>query len=175
MKKHFSLNLLHSKKSALSALPLFVLLTLITPSSLQADSGKQLFTMLCLACHKTGVELEQPGSGEALPEGDFATDDQQWIQEQKEARLAAPLITSVQSRYLNVYPQQAQFVAGIKAWVLNPERNRSLLPEMLHHYRLMPKLGLAEDQAEKVARFIYQTDFSRPDWRSQEPSPSENH
>ena len=147
------------------------LMTLWVPVVATAESGEQLFSMLCFACHKVDTETAVPQKIEFGVNLEQPIDDEE---EHTEApSVVAPSILDVQQRYMSIYPQEQPFVSRIKSWVLKPSTDKTLLPEVIHHFGLMPQLGLAEDQAEKVALFIYQTDFSNSQWNASDGVPSQ--
>ncbi|OMH29043.1 c-type cytochrome [Motiliproteus sp. MSK22-1] len=141
------------KKHIAPALAL-AFVTITTIPAAVAETGEQIFGMLCSACHKV------PDNDAANSLSEHAGMEESMLPiETGQTTYNAPPIVEVKKRYLREYPQREQFVAHIKAWVLSPAADKALLPEILRHSALMPELGLAEDQAEKVAEFIYQADF----------------
>ncbi len=123
-------------------LPMLVLGWLLAVSPLaQADSGEQLYRMLCMACHHRETQLD----------------------------ITAPSMLEIKASYRQVYPQRSSFVRLMAEWLLHPDEYRALMEEAVFHFDLMPALGLAPDQAEKVAGYIFDTDFRRFRWDQPEP------
>lgn len=44
-------------------------------------------------------------------------------------------------------------------WVLKPNKETSIMHDMIDEYELMPELAYDRDTLEKIAEYIYETDL----------------
>jgi len=70
-------------------------------------------------------------------------------------RRIAPPIFAVKNHYLAVHDEELTFVDAINDWVANPEEEKSLMKGAIRHFKLMPKIPVAEDDVTKIAEYIF--------------------
>jgi len=73
--------------------------------------------------------------------------------------LSAPSLKVIKQRYIEAFPQKELFVNYMSTWVLHPKEETSIMLDMIEKYELMPELGYDIDTLEKIAEYIYNTDF----------------
>lgn len=82
----------------------------------------------------------------------------------KEEGIAPPLF-GVKDHVIKAYPERAAFVQRVAAWVKTPNANDVLMPGAVAKFGLMPaQAQLSDADLQAVAAFIYDTDFTKPDW-----------
>ena len=110
----------------------FINLLFFSSLNLNAGSiGSLLFHGNCITCH-------------------FETKDD-----------SAPSIMRVRENYLRAFPEKKDFVEYMSMWVLNPNREGSLMLDDIKKYELMPMLGYEESTLNIIAEYIYDTDFTK--------------
>lgn len=80
------------------------------------------------------------------------------------ASIVAPTMIEVRRAYLEKYPEEKDFTANFRAFVLNPSADISVMPEAVGKFGLMPKMGYDERKVEMLAYFLYTTDIAVPGW-----------
>ena len=109
-----------------------ITLTLVSSSFLNADSiGSLLFHGNCITCHAEHTSI------------------------------SAPSISIVKNNYLRAFPQKEDFIAYMSTWVEHPNPETSIMLEDIKKYELMPELGFDKSTLEIIAKYIYETDFSK--------------
>ncbi len=73
--------------------------------------------------------------------------------------LSAPSLRIIKKRYIKAFPQKKDFVEYMSTWVLKPNKQNSIMDDMIEKYELMPQLGYDKDTLEKIAEYIYETEF----------------
>ncbi len=73
--------------------------------------------------------------------------------------LSAPSLKVIKKRYIEAFPQKKDFVEYMSTWVLKPNKQNSIMSDMIEKYELMPQLGYDKDTLEKIAEYIYETEF----------------
>lgn len=82
----------------------------------------------------------------------------------KEEGIAPPLF-GVKDHVIKAYPERAAFIKRVVEWVKAPNPNDVLMPGAVKKFGLMPaQPQLSEADLQAVAEFIYDTDFTKPDW-----------
>lgn len=82
----------------------------------------------------------------------------------KEEGIAPPLF-GVKDHVIKAYPERAAFIQRVMAWVKTPNPNDVLMPGAVKKFGLMPaQTQLSDADLQAVAEFIYDTDFTKPDW-----------
>lgn len=119
----------------LGPVALFAAICLSAPAA--AQSGIALYEDNCAACHG-GYEMG---------------DDR-----------VAPPIFAVQGHYLSAYPDKTTFTKAIVAWAKDPSQARARMPGAIRRFGLMPAVELSDEDAAKIAEFIYDGQFDRPGW-----------
>ncbi len=102
-----------------------------------AESGAQLFEQHCNACH--GTEAKGPDR-------------------------VAPPIFAIQNHYSDLKDDKDAFVKAIASWILKPDAAKTRMPGAIRKFELMQAVEMGQDEAEKIAEFVYETDFQKPDW-----------
>jgi len=94
-----------------------------------ADNGSLLFNGNCATCHFT----------------DKAS--------------SAPTIHQVRQRYLKAFPDKKDFVEYMSNWVVKPNKETSLMHDMIDKYGLMPELGYDKSTLKEITTYIYKGDI----------------
>ena len=82
----------------------------------------------------------------------------------KEEGIAPPLF-GMKDHVIKAYPERAAFIKRVVEWVKAPNPNDVLMPGAVKKFGLMPaQTQLIEADLQAVAEFIYDTDFTKPDW-----------
>ena len=82
----------------------------------------------------------------------------------KEEGVAPPLF-GVKDHVIKAYPERAAFIKRVVDWVKAPNRNDVLMPGAVKKFGLMTaQTQLSDAELQAVAEFIYDTDFTKPDW-----------
>ena len=121
----------------------FALLSLIAGLSVNArqpasaDDSTKLFQENCAACHM----------GEA-----------------RGPDRIAPPIFAVKNHYRQVHQDKDGFIDALSAWILSPEKGKSLMPGAVRRFGLMEPVDLEETSARKIAEFIHSGEFHVPGW-----------
>ena len=110
---------------------------LALPFAAHAADGKALFEKNCASCH--------------MPPANAAHDD-----------LVAPPIFGVAMQYSRAHGDEAEVAQAIKEWIMKPEEGRSLMPQWVARFGLMPPLELAEEDAAAIAAYVATASFDRP-------------
>lgn len=105
--------------------------------ALDIKAGESLFKSNCSSCH--------------TPAGN------------PDSRLAPPVF-AIKKHYLNEETTDAAFIADLTSFLNNPSEETSKMPGAIKKFGLMPKMGFSEDDLKKIGKFIYHTDFSKPEW-----------
>jgi hypothetical protein len=103
------------------------ILILIFSLNLFASSyGELLFNGNCVTCHSTN-----------------------------ELNKSAPTIIKIQNTYKNAFPLKKDFIYYMSTWVLNPNKETSLMDESIKKYKLMPLLGYDRETLEEISSYLY--------------------
>jgi len=105
-----------------------LLLIFLIIISTTANENKLLFFGNCIACH-----------------GEFG-------------KKVAPHLSEVKGYYLLKYPKKDEFVTNLSKWVSKPNKQKSLLPNAVVKYNLMPYLAIEIETLKKIATYIYESD-----------------
>lgn len=82
----------------------------------------------------------------------------------KEEGIAPPLF-GVKDHVIKAYPERTAFIKRVVDWVKAPNANDVLMPGAVKKFGLMPaQTQLSDADLQAVAAFIYDTDFTKPDW-----------
>lgn len=83
----------------------------------------------------------------------------------KEEGSVAPPLFGVKDHVIKAYPERAAFIQRVVTWVKAPNPNDVLMPGAVKKFGLMPaQAQLSDADLQAVAEFIYDTDFTQPDW-----------
>jgi len=81
------------------------------------------------------------------------------------APLLAPPVFAVSDHYRQRYGDDRDaFVQAIVAWTQHPDEAKSLMPGAVPQFNLMGAMPLPESDLTAIATFLFETDFSKPDW-----------
>ena len=108
----------------------------MAPAAQAQDTVLDIFSQTCRACHGASAN---------------AVDR------------AAPPIFAAKNHYSDLTDKDA-FVAALSAYIQSPSEATSRMPGAIKKFGLMPDLGLDAETADKLAEFVWQTDFNAPDW-----------
>lgn len=108
-----------------------VLIILLLSNTFALNYGELLFNGNCITCHF------------------------------KIKKSSAPSISEVKENYINAYPNESDFVKNMTTWILNPNERTSIMQHSIKEFELMPELAYEKYVLEDIARYIYQTDFSK--------------
>lgn len=75
----------------------------------------------------------------------------------------APPIAAVRLHYIDTYPDETSFVKAVSSWVQKQENSRSLMPGAIQKFKIMPPLAIVEEDAKKIAAYIYAGDIEKPE------------
>lgn len=78
--------------------------------------------------------------------------------------IIAPPFKAIKMHYTKAYANKKDFVNAVVNWVQNPEENKTLIPDAVKRFKIMPKLPLKTEQLEKIAAYIYDNKVEQPDW-----------
>ena len=110
---------------------LLIIVLLLLSNVFGIDYGKLFFNGNCVTCH-------------------FET-----------KKVSAPSILEVRESYLSAFPLEEDFIKYMSVWVLNPDKNTSIMLTSIDEFGLMPELGYDEYTLKEIAKYIYKTDFSK--------------
>ncbi len=102
------------------------------------EEGEKLFKSVCAACH--GVENGGMDMNKRI----------------------APPIAGVRKHYLDVYPDEAAFISAITGWLEKQDESKSLMRGAIRHFKIMPPISVAKEDAVKIAAYIYSGDINKP-------------
>ncbi len=102
------------------------------------EEGEKLFKSICAACH--GVENGGMDMNKRI----------------------APPIAGVRKHYLDVYPDEASFISAITGWLEKQDESKSLMRGAIRHFKIMPPISVAKEDAVKIAAYIYSGDIKKP-------------
>ena len=103
------------------------LLIFILSSNLFASSyGELLFNGNCVTCHSTN-----------------------------DLNKSAPTIKEIQNTYKSAFPEKKDFISYMSTWVLNPNKETSLMDNSIKKYKLMPMLGYDRETLEEISAYLY--------------------
>jgi len=115
-----------------------ILLSLLLLPGITLADGKELLKALCMECHVVdGVGGE---------------------------KAAAPPMYAVWHHYRQEYPERESFVAAMSGWLMQPDREGSLMQGAIQKFGLMEAPEISEAEAQTVAAYIYDIPFELPQW-----------
>lgn len=77
----------------------------------------------------------------------------------KENTLIAPFMHEVRDVYKKEYPSKSDFVKAIIAYKLNPSVDKSLMPDAIEQYGVMPDTGILEEDIEEITTYLFDYQF----------------
>ena len=109
----------------------------VTSVSELVNQGRAKFELFCMVCHK--YDQEEP--------------------------MLAPPIFAVADHYKQTHGDDRQaFIDAIVQWTKNPSEEKTLMPGAVTRFKLMPPFPIPDPDAKAVATFMFETDFTIPDW-----------
>jgi cytochrome c len=116
----------------------FCLISLSFAFPALAEDGKAVYTALCSACHK----LMPPPT-------------------------IAPPMFGIKRNVMRIHPQRDEFVNFVVSYVHKPDAEKSLMPDAVARFKLMPTLSYPEEKVRAVAEFLFDNDlFQIPENRN---------
>ena len=114
-----------------------VLSTQVVFANTNVEVGRQLYEQNCSVCHSatSGMDMSK--------------------------RLAPPII-GVKMHYQKKFKDKESFVAAVAAWVVKPEKDKSLMKRAIDQFSLMPALPLPRKDLEKIATYMYEGELDKP-------------
>ncbi len=118
-----------------------IALALLSYNALASDDehgeGEKLYKMQCAACHGAtgGMDMNK--------------------------RIAPP-IAGVRMHYISAHPEKEAFVAAVSSWLTNQDESKSLMRGAIRKFKLMPPITVAQEDAEKIAAYIYAGKIEKP-------------
>lgn len=109
----------------------------LNQDAVQVYDGFDLLNTSCFSCH-------QPG-----PDG---TDK------------IAPSWTTIRSVYLELYPDESEFVTVLSDYLANPTVENSRVDGAVDSFGIMPQMGLLADQRNAIANYLYYNEVGTTDW-----------
>jgi nitrate reductase cytochrome c-type subunit len=85
----------------------------------------------------------------------------------KEDELIAPPMIAIKEAYH--FDNEEEFTQAFKAWLNNPNPSRSLMPEAVKKYGVMPYQAYNEETILAIASYLYNNEIERPSWWENEP------
>ena len=78
----------------------------------------------------------------------------------KTLSISAPSMLLVQQRYKRAFIEKKDFISYLSKWVQKPNKETSIMLDMIEKYGLMPELVFSQELLEDIASYIYDTNFS---------------
>lgn len=78
-------------------------------------------------------------------------------------RLAPPMV-AIKKHYITEGVSKQQFVSSIHDFVKQPSADKSKMPNAVKRFGLMPALAMSDDELQKIAEYIFETDIEAPSW-----------
>ena len=70
----------------------------------------------------------------------------------------------VKQHYTNRFEDKEAFIDRVTTWIANPSADKALMPGAIKRFKLMPPLGLPEQDRKAIAKYFYDNEFVEPDW-----------
>lgn len=80
-----------------------------------------------------------------------------------ENRIAPPM-AAIKKHYISNKTTEAQFVKELTAFIKNPSKENTKMPDAVKKFGVMPKMDFDEAQLKAIATYIYHTDLQEPSW-----------
>ena len=69
--------------------------------------------------------------------------------------ISAPSLKIIKKRYHEAFKDKKIFVNYMVKWISSPNKQGSIMHDMIQKYELMPELGYDKETLEKIASYIY--------------------
>jgi len=104
-------------------------------SEISKSEGYKLMEQKCFICHFVKPDPSKKGS------------------------MIAPPMLRVQQHYKPTYPNKEEFINKITEWIVNPSKQRTLMPGAVRKFDIMPKLGYSKKEIQLIAETLFEIDF----------------
>ncbi len=108
-----------------------------TTTTQPISKGKKLMETKCNSCHNPSSSMTE--------------------------RLAPPMV-AVKKHYLQKYSTKSEFVNHLVDYVSNPSESKSLIPNAIERFNIMPKMNFDKNELKIIAEYIYDNKLEAPDW-----------
>ncbi len=78
--------------------------------------------------------------------------------------ILAPPLAGVKFRYQKSFPERADFIQQMTAFVYNPTREDALMKGPVRRFGPMPKTNLKEEEIKALTAFIFDNKMEAPSW-----------
>ena len=106
----------------------------------QLPDGFQLLQSTCFSCHNPNPASES---------------------------VAPPNLAALKSVYFKNFPDEANFVDAMSAFLSNPSADKAILPGAVNQYGLMPQMSLQANQSRATALYLYANAVENEEWYTQ--------
>jgi len=74
--------------------------------------------------------------------------------------ISAPAMSIVQKRYKQAFADKKMFIKFMVDFIKNPDKNNSIMLDMIKKYELMPKIAFDEDTLKEIASYLYDVNLT---------------
>lgn len=99
--------------------------------------GKAIVKQNCISCHAANKEV---------------------------VNQIGPTLLVIKKAYLTEGIKEAEFVNQMTEFLLTPGIENTSMPDTAQKYGVMPNLGMAREQYEAVATYLFRTEMEKPNW-----------
>lgn len=78
----------------------------------------------------------------------------------------APDMAEIKLAYLNKHKSFSSFADSFSSFLLQPSEDKSVMPDAVAQYGLMPKMPFSEDEYKNLAKFLWNEKIEKSDWYS---------
>ena len=73
--------------------------------------------------------------------------------------ISAPSMKIVQSRYKEAFKDKQSFVNYMSNWINNPNKDGSLMRDMIKKYELMPHMQFDKQTLKEITTYLYENEL----------------
>jgi len=73
--------------------------------------------------------------------------------------ISAPSMKIVQQRYKEAFKEKKQFVDYMSNWINNPNKDGSLMDDMIKKYELMPQMQFDKQTLKEITTYLYENEL----------------
>jgi cytochrome c551/c552 len=73
--------------------------------------------------------------------------------------ISAPAMKIVQKRYKDAFKDKKEFVNYMSSWINNPNKEGSLMLDMIKKYELMPHMQFDEQTLKEITTYLYENEL----------------
>jgi cytochrome c551/c552 len=73
--------------------------------------------------------------------------------------ISAPAMKIVQKRYKDAFKDKKEFVNYMSNWINNPNKEGSLMLDMIKKYELMPHMQFDEQTLKEITTYLYENEL----------------